>query len=144
MAARTYVDAVGAMKEWINSRTTTLVGPGHPLQQGAYLNHVKVAAPVAYAFLEEQTSVRADDSPENPDMSASLSAQVYGGTREAATLAAVALAEELSTQLCGCQVLVPGAAALIWVADDIQGPTWVPDGDVPRLLVNFTVRIRPA
>jgi hypothetical protein len=141
MAGLTYVDAVGAMKDWINSRAATLVGVGHPLQQGAYLNHPKVAAPVAYAYLEEQFSTRSIDSPESPDMAAALSAQVYGGTREAATLAAVALAEELNTQLCGRPVIV--GTTILQVADDIQGPSWVPDGDVPRLLINFTVRMRP-
>jgi hypothetical protein len=138
--ARTYVDALAAMRFWINSRPA-LVGTGMPLQEGAHLKHLKGVAPVTYAFLEEQVSTRSVDGPENPDMMAALSAQIYGGTREAATNAAVALCEEISTQLCGCQANVPGAT--IFVADDIQGPSWVPDGSVPRLLVQFTVRVRP-
>jgi hypothetical protein len=142
MAARTYVDALGAMRAWINSRTATLVGPANPLRSGAHLKHLEGATPGTYAYLEELPAFRSVDSPENPDMMATLSAQVYGGTREAATAAAVALAEELSTQLCGCSASVAGAT--IFVSDDIQGPTWAPDQEVPRLIVQFTVRVRPA
>lgn len=142
MIARTYVDALGAMRTWINSRTTTLVGPGNPLWSGAHLKKPGGGEPTIYAFLEEQFSTRSLDSGENPDMMAALSAQVYGGTREAATTAAVALAEELSTQLEGRETAVDGA--LIYAVDDIQGPAWVPDGDQPRLLLNWTVRVRPA
>jgi hypothetical protein len=142
MAALTYVNALDVMRTWINSRTDTLVGLGKPLQKGAHLRFLTGATPVTYAFLEEQPSTRSADSPESPDMMATLTAQVFGGTREDATTAAIALAEELSTQLCGCQVLMTGA--VIWVADDITGPAWAPAGDLPRLLLNFTVRVRPA
>lgn len=141
MAARTFVDALGVMRQWINSRTTTLVGQGHPLQLGAHLKKLSGGEPATYAFLEEQLSTRSVDAPENMDMMAVLSAQVYGGTREAATNAAVALAEELSTELEGRSQTV--GAALVMVTDDVQGPSWFPDGDIPRLLVNWTVRLRP-
>jgi hypothetical protein len=134
VTARTYADAVGVMREWINSRTATLVGVGHPLQQGAHLKRISGGAPAAYAYLEEGVSFRS--------MLASMSAQIYADTREAAGLAATALAEELSTQLEGRETAVTGA--LIYAVDDIQGPAYVPDGDRPRLLLNWTVRIRPA
>ena len=142
VSARTYVDAVGAMAAWINSRTDTLCGPGNPLWSGAYLRKVSGGQPKTYVFIEEQYSSRSQDSGENPDMMAALSAQVYGGTREAATTAAVALAEEISTQMEGRGVTVGGA--VLMVSDDIAGPSWVPDGDLPRLIINFTVRMRPA
>lgn len=142
MTARTYVDAVGAMSAWINARTTTLVGPGMPLQLGAHLKKLGGGQPATYAFLEEQFPFRSVDSGENPDMMAVLTAQVYGGTREAATTAAVALAEEISTELDGRPAYVPDA--VLFAADDIQGPSWLPDGDLARLLLNFTVRMRPA
>lgn len=139
--AVTYVDSVGATAAWINGRTATLVGYGMPLQKGAHLRHLEGAASATYALLEELPATRSPDSPESPDMMATVSAQVYGGTREAATAAAVALAEELSTQLTGMPALVPGA--VLMVCDDIQGPTWAPDDDYPRLLVQFTIRVRP-
>jgi hypothetical protein len=144
MTARTFVDAVGAMREWINSRTTTLVGVGLPLQQGAHLRRISGGAPAAYAYLEEGFSLTSNDSPESPDMLASLSAQVYADTREAATAAAVALAEELSTQLDGREASAPITGAIISAVDGIQGPSFVPDGERPRLLLNWTVRVRPA
>lgn len=138
---RTYVDATGAVAAWINGRTATLVGPGMPLRHGAHLTHIKVPAPETYAYLEELSTTRtSDDSPENPDMLAVVSAQVYGGTRKAATDAAVALAEELLT-VAGAPISVTGA--LLLVADDVQGPSYAPDGSVPRLVLQFTVRIRP-
>lgn len=140
MTALTYTDALGAARAWINSRDT-LVGPDKPLQLGAHLKHVQGGTPATYAYLEEQYSTRSSDSPENPDMLAALSAQVYGGTREAATDAAVALAEELSTALTGVPAVV--GDALMMVSDDIQGPAWAPDGDLPRLIINVTVRVRP-
>lgn len=142
MAALTFVDAVAAMRVWINGRTATLVGDGHPLQKGAHLRHLDGAASATYALMAELAGTRSLDSGESPDMVASLEAQVYGGTREAATAAAVALAEELSTQFTGAPVGVTGV--LIMVVDDIQGPTWVPDNEVPRLLVQWTARMRPA
>lgn len=141
MIARTYVDALGAMRTWINLRTATLVGDGHPLQLGAHLKKISGGQPVVYAYLEEQFSLRSDDSAESPDMMAALSAQIYGGTREGATVGAVALAEELSSELDGRPASVPGA--LILAVVDIQGPAWLPDGDLPRLLLNWTVRLRP-
>lgn len=142
MTARTYVDAVGVMADWINGRTATLVGAGMPLQFGAHTKKVSGGQPVVYAYLEEQFSGRSDDSPESPDMLAFISAQIYGGTRKAATDGAVALAEELSSELEGRQVVVTGAVIL--TTDDIQGPQWLPDGDLPRLLLNWSTRVRPA
>jgi hypothetical protein len=129
------------MQEWINSRTE-LVGRDKPLWMGAHLKKLPGGEPRAYAFLEEQFSTRTADSPENPDMQAVMSAQIYGGTREAATTAATALAEEISSELDGREVAVTGA--VLYAADGIQGPTWLPDGDLPRLILNWTVRVRPA
>ena len=146
MTAQTYTDGLAAMRAWINSRTDTLVGSGNPLQMGAHLKKVQGGQPATYAFLEEGFTVRSPDAPENPDMMSVLSAQVYGGTREAAGAAAVALAEEISTQLCGIPAVVDmgTSSALLFVSDDITGPSWFPDGDLPRMLLTFTVRMRPA
>lgn len=141
MTALTYTDAVGAVKAWINSRTTTLVGPGKPLQKGATTKHLTGAAHACYAYLEETGTVQGGGA-ENPDMLASIGAQVYGGTREAATLAAVALAEELTAVLNGPRVTA-GSAVLLAV-DNVTGPLWAPDEyDTPRLIVSFTVALRP-
>lgn len=143
---RTYADGLGAMRAWINSRTDRLVGDGKPLQLGAHLKKLLGGEPAVYAFLEEQFSVRSDDAPESPDMMAALSAQIYGGTREAVSDAAVTLAEEISSYLDGSAetVVVTGLGNVrLMVSDDIQGPSWFPDGDLPRMVLNFTVRMQP-
>ena len=137
----TYVNALGAVAGWINGRSA-LVGEGRPLQKGAHFKRLRGAAVATYALLEEQlASRRSDDSPENPDQLAVIEAQVYGGTREAATAAAVALCAELEAGLSGTPAVV--GDALLKVADDIQGPAWFADGIVPRLIVQFTVRLSP-
>ncbi len=143
--ARTYADAADAMRRWISARPT-LSGPGNPLWLGAHLKKLPANEQQAYAFLEEQFSLRSPDSGENPDLMSSLSAQVYGHTREAATRAALALAEELSTELEGRETVVALAdgSVILYAVDDITGPSWAPDGDRPRLLVSWTVRARPA
>ena len=138
--AVTYTDAVGAVRAWINSRTT-LVGLGHPLQKGAHFKRLDGAADATYALLSEAASYRSNGA-EAPDMMAVIDAQVYGGTREEATAAAVALAEELSTGLAGIPAAVAGA--VLQVADDFTGPLWAPDNETPRLTLTFTVRVRPA
>lgn len=137
----TYVDAAGAARAWINAQTTGLVGAGNPLQKGAHLHHLVGARPAVYTLIEELPAQRSADSPEDPDMMAVLSFQVYGDTREAATAGAVALAEALSG-LSGMPAFVTGAK--LWVSDDIQGPYWAPDGDTPRLILQATIRMRPA
>jgi hypothetical protein len=144
VTAQTYTDAVGAVKAWIDSRPT-LVGLGNPLQKGAATK--VLTTPACFAYLEETTTFQGG-GPENPDMLAGIGAQVYGPTREAATLAAVALAEELSAfALAGRSAVVTlhdGTQAQLLVADDITGPSWFPDeDDTPRLLVQFSVQVRP-
>lgn len=136
----TYADAAGAVREWINAQPM-LVGAGNPLQLGAHLKHVQGAAPAVYAYIEELPARQSDDLAEDPDMLAVLSFQVVGGTREAATAGAVALAEAFTT-LSGRAVLT--TSATIRVADDIQGPYWSPDGDLPRLILQAAVRLTPA
>lgn len=136
----TFVDAVGAARLWINAQTTGLVGVGNPLQAGAHLKHLQGATPAVYVLLEELPSRPTDDSPEDPDMLAILSFQVYGGTREATTAGAVALANALMT-LQGMPAVVAGAK--LWVSDDVQGPYWAPDGNLPRLIIQATVRMSP-
>jgi len=137
----TYVDAVGALAAWINSRTATLVGAGRPLQKGATFKHTGGAASSVYALLEELPS-RVGGGNEDPDMLAVISIQVCGGNRESATIAAVALANELTGELNGRPRVVVGVATL-QVADDLQGPYWSPVGDLPRLIIQASVRMQP-
>src|SRR3954464_1686743 len=119
-----YVDAVGAMKEWINSRTTTLVGVGHPLQMGAHLKHLTGAASASYAYLTLLPGTYLPIGAESPVVISRLSAQIYGPSLEAVTFASVALADEVCEQLKGQSTAVTlssGAVVRLLVSDDVTG-----------------------
>jgi hypothetical protein len=137
---RTYVDAVGAAKTWINGRTDTLVGEGNPLQKGAEAKPLDGAATACYAYLSVVGTTHFGGA-ENPDTAARLSAQVYGPNTRSVALAASALADEITTELAGRWADVPGAR--MYVADDVDGPSDQPDGNLPREVVDFTVILTP-
>lgn len=138
--ARTYVDAVGAVMEWVNSRTATLVGVGNPLQKGAYAKQLTGAADACYAYLSALPASQTGGA-ENPDMLARISAQVYGPSVLAVANAAAALADELGSGLEGRWADVTGAR--LYVGDDISGPSDQPDFDLPRQVVDFSVVVTP-
>jgi hypothetical protein len=130
----TYVDAGGAVKEWINSLTARLVGAGNPLPLGASLNQREGAASVPYAFLVELPAGLWGGA-EHPSMQARISAQVYGPTKKSASDAAMAYAEELMTLVQGARVTLPESGATLAGADNVEGPQWFPDGEEPRYIV---------
>jgi hypothetical protein len=138
--AQTYTDAVGAVMRWINSRTDTLVGAGHPLQKGASPRLLTGAGDACYAYL---TALPAGTfaGAENATMLARISAQVYGPTTLAVANAAAALADELETNLAGRPTDVAGARLL--VGDDLSGPSDQPDFDLPRQVLDFSVALAP-
>ena len=142
----TYVDAVGAARAWINSRTDRLVGPGKPLQKGAHLRALEGAADTCYAYLSLLPGTVPQGGAESPQMHARITAQIYGPTLEAVTLASISLADEVSTYLAGQWTTVgSGASAVqIWAGDDIAGPSDLPDGNLPRHIVDFTLIMQPA
>jgi hypothetical protein len=141
-----YVDAVGAMRDWTNGRTATLVGPGNPLQKGAYLRDHGGTPDKCYAVLGLLPGTTAQGAAESPQMYARIGAQIYGPTIEAITRASMAYANEIVTELAGQWVTVrEGADAVqLWVGDDIAGPSDLPDGDLPRHLLDFTIVMQPA
>lgn len=144
--ATTFVDAVGAARTWINSRTTTLVGPANPLQKGAHLRELQGAADTCYALLTMLPGTGLGGGAESGWMTARIQAEVYGPTLEAVTRASVGLADELATHLGGqwTDVQVGAQLVRIWVGDDITGPSDLPDGNLPRHLVDFTLIMQPA
>lgn len=142
-----YVDALGASREWINSRTTTLVGVGHPLQMGAHLKRLTGAASASYAYLTLLPGTYLPLGAESPVIISRISAQVYGPSLEAVTFASVALADEICEGLKGnpqTVTLASGASVKIFVSDDLTGPSDLPDGDFPRHLVDWNVVMTPA
>jgi hypothetical protein len=137
---QSYAEAVGAAKTWINGRTETLVGEGHPLQKGAEAKRLSGAAPSCYAFLSLVGTTQFGGA-ENPDTAARISAQVFGPNVLSVALAAAALADEVTSVLAGRWTDVPGAR--IYVADDVQGPADLPDGELPRQVVDFSLILSP-
>lgn len=132
----TYLDGAGAVRDWVNSLTATLVGEGRPLQLGASLKLRDGAATVPYGFLLELPGGLWGGA-EHPSMSANLSMQCYGPTKQSACDAAVAYAEALVPLLNGQRVELASGATIVGVAD-ITGPTWEPDGNDPRYIVDAT------
>jgi hypothetical protein len=130
----TFVDAGGAVKEWVNS-LRDLVGAGNPLPLGASLKQREGAASVAYAYLVELPAGLWGGA-EHPSMSARVQAQVYGPTKEAASTAAVAYAEAVMTLMQGVRAVLPSSGVVLAGADNIDGPQWFPDGDEPRYIVD--------
>lgn len=138
----TYVDAEEAVRSWINSLTSTLVGEGKPLAKGAHLHELRGAATVCYALLS-LIGGSPSLSAENPDHRARISASLFGPTKESATAAAVAYANALLT-LDGRPTAMTGATCLICDPDSISGPLWSPDRAGPRVLVDADFLLRAA
>jgi hypothetical protein len=152
----TVVDAEGALRAWINSLTTTLVGDGKPLALGLWLGDgpretTRLRSPYrgAYGVL-----ARVGGGPRMTDESPwdwpRISTSVYGVTRLQAHTAAIAYANTLAT-LDGAPVAVtwtpPDAlerVATLLVCQDITGPLWAPDGDEARYLVDAVIVATPA
>jgi hypothetical protein len=139
--AVTMADAEMAFRSWINSQTTTLVGVGKPLVKGALLNRMHGAASVPYALISLESS-GITNGHENPDQVATITAELFGSTKESAALAAAAYVEALVTRLTGASVAVPGATIL--AVDNISGPSWLPNAAEPRYIVRADITLRPA
>ncbi len=136
----TFVDAEEAVRSWVNTLTTVLVGEGNPLAKGAHLHDLRGAAPAGYALLSIVGSGTAGGV-ENPDQRARISASIYGRTKEAATAAAIGYADMLLT-LDGRPTAMTGATCLVCDPDSITGPLWSPDRAGPRLLVDADFLLR--
>ncbi len=136
----TFVDAVAALRSWVNTLTATLVGDGNPLAKGAHLHELRGAATACYALLSVVGSGTANGA-ENPDHRARISASIYGPTEESATVAAVGYANALLA-LDGRPTAMTGATCLICDPDSITGPLWSPDRAGPRLVVDADFLLR--
>lgn len=134
----TYVDAAATVYAWVNGLTGTLVGAGRPLQLGAsYKVHSGVAT-VAYGVIVELPGFLWGGA-EHPSMGARVSMQIYGPTKEAASVAATAYAEALLPLLQGVRAtvtLASGQVVTIAGVGSVDGPQWIPDGDEPRYVVD--------
>lgn len=133
-----FVDAEAVLQQWVNSQTTTLVGPGNPVALGAHLRRLRSPGKGAYVHLSRIGGY--DDTSEMPVDNARMTGSVYAGTKEAAGKAAFAYANALRG-LQGKPVTVDAGTILNVV--QITGPLYAPDGDEERYLVDAIVAMRP-
>ena len=114
-----WVDAEGAVREWVNSRTVDLVGQGNPILLGAHLDRLRSPARGVYVWLLRVGGGQALTA-ERPADRARISASIYGLTKESAAAAAVAYANALE-QLQGRPTPM-GPSAVCLTVDSITGP----------------------
>lgn len=119
------IDAEAAVRDFINSRTGDLVGVGHPLQLGAFLNRLRSPGKGAYAYLTRVGGTPALTA-EQPIDQARISAAIYAPTKEIASAAANAYASVLHTLSLGGH-RTPMGDAVCLVVDGISGPLLVDD-----------------
>lgn len=112
------VDAEGAVREWINSLTENLVGPGNPLQLGAHFERLRSPARGSYALLYRIGGGDALTA-EHPYDQARISATIYGATKASACAAAVAYANAVKA-VNGRPVVM--GDAVCQVVDNVAGP----------------------
>lgn len=139
-------DAEAVACEWINSRSGTLVGPTHPLAKGALLNRMEGHPPAPYAYVSAPTPATRAFGVESPAMRAPVSFQVYAASKQGACDGAMALVEEMITELDGVAKLITlprGEQVWILVADEIEGPSWQPDLRSPRYVVTADLYLQP-
>lgn len=144
----TYVDAEALICAWLNSRTD-LVGPGMPIDLGAFRKPIRSPNSGAYVLLL-RVGGAGDLGAETPLDRARISATVYAGTLEAASRAAVAYANVLAA-MSGAPVLMgpteDGDTATCRVVDNITGPTRLDDhntsGEQWRQMVDADFLLQP-
>lgn len=130
----TYVDGGGAVRDWINGLTGTLVGAGKPLWLGAVLKYRGGGADKCYGLVVELPGYLWAGA-EAPSFGQRISLQVFGPTKEAAALAALAYGDALIPLVTGVPVMLTSGVTIL-AADNVDGPTWVPDGDEPRYVID--------
>lgn len=130
----TYVDGGGAVRDWINTQTATLVGAGRPLWLGATLKYRGGAADRCYGLIVELPGFLWAGS-ETPSFGQRISLQVFGPTKEATWIAAGAYGDALIPLLTGHPVNLASGVTILAV-DNIDGPSWVPNGEDPRYVID--------
>ncbi|MUN41403.1 hypothetical protein [Actinomadura litoris] len=121
------VDAEAAVRAFINSRTGDLVGVGHPLQLGAFLNRQHSPGRGAYAYLTRVGGVPTL-TVEQPVDQARISAAIYAPTKLIAARAATAYASLLHTLSLG-GTRTPMGEAVCLTVDNISGPLLIDDSE---------------
>jgi len=134
MTNAVFVDAEGALRDWINS-VSGLTGQGNPISLGAHLKPLRSPASGSYVRLLLLTS-SPELTAERPIGRARVSGTIIGGTKEAASKAATAYANQLAS-LKGEPVLMGSCLCLI--ADNIVGPQAINDQDTDKNQYRYLV-----
>lgn len=119
------VDATGAVRAWVNSLTTDLVGLGNPLPLGAHIGPLRSPASGSYVKLRRVGGSRALTA-ERPFDRARISATVCGLTIQSAAVAAAAYCTALEALALGGAATPMGELVVCQVVDDITGPVELP------------------
>jgi hypothetical protein len=130
----TFVDGAGAVRDWINAQTGTLVGAGAPLWLGATLKYRGGAADRCYGLIVELPGYLWAGA-ETPSFGQRISLEIFGPTKEATALAAGAYGDALIPLVAGVPAMLTSGVTIL-CADSVAGPTWVPNGDEPRYVVD--------
>lgn len=121
------IAAEQAVREWVNSKTATLTGKGHPLSQGAYLRELRSPADGPYAVVRRAGGA-GDVTAESDGLlsTAVIQFSVYSAAEDVAEDAATALFDHVEL-LTGCPEPCGDTGVSVLVADKTTGPVLVPD-----------------
>jgi hypothetical protein len=112
-----------AVRAWVNSKSGFLIGTGNPLSRGAYLRTQRSPADGCYAVIARSGGSSDMVAEQDSNLSAAVMLfTVYGGTAEAAEIAACALASEIE-ELTGLPQQCGSTGIRILVADKLNGPS---------------------
>lgn len=135
-----YIDVLAALKTWIGAQSG-LTGPNSPLPLGAHIGE-PLRSPYRGSYvLLSRIGGGPDPAAEANVDQARISGAVYGTTKRHAGLAANAYANLLVAQ-SGYPSAIPGGRLL--TVTDVTGPTYIPDGDEDRYLVDAVFHIQPS
>jgi hypothetical protein len=135
-----FVDSTGILKTWLNTQTTTLVGPGKPLPLGAHLKQLRSPGRGAYVLLSR---VGGDDNwtAESVASRVRISSSIFGWTEEATDSAANAYANTI-LQIKALKPVV--SSVKLQNVDSMSGPLLMPDnGEGVHHLFDFDLYLIP-
>lgn len=136
MTAPAFCDDEALVAEWVNG--SPIAGSnGGPVVKGAHLQKLRTGA--AGSFLVISSLGGPDDDDVNIFL-ARVSAAAYGASKADAKATAVAYANLLRSQAAPVRL----SGATLYAVEDVDGPTWVPDGAEPRYIVDATFVFQPS
>lgn len=133
------IDTEGALRTWLNTLTSSLVGNGQPMPAGVFLEDQRSPAKGARGVISR---IGGSDAlgPEDPADLARMSCAITSTTRLSAAAAAGAYANALRT-LSVVQPVMTAYGCVIRLASNISGPVYIPNATkaLPQYLVDADV-----